>query len=81
VNDLPLAGVSWMDLLAGEGYDTWLVDIRGYGNLTRPPEMAAPAADNEPIVRTPVAVCDIATVVTVIRTRRSVDKINLIGWS
>jgi hypothetical protein len=59
--DLPLAGVSWMDHLAGEGYDTWLVDIRGYGNSTRPPEMAAPAADNEPIVRTPVALCDIAT--------------------
>jgi len=41
--DLPLAGVSWMDHLAGEGYDTWLVDIRGYGNSTRPPEMAVPA--------------------------------------
>jgi pimeloyl-ACP methyl ester carboxylesterase len=79
--DLPLAGVSWMDHLAGEGYDTWLVDIRGYGNSTRPPEMAAPAADNEPIVRTPVSLCDIATAVASIRARRSVDKINLIGWS
>ena len=77
--DLPLAGVSWMDHLAGEGYDTWLVDIRGYGNSTRPPEMAAPAADNEPIVRTPVSLCDIATAVASIRARRSVDKINLIG--
>lgn len=79
--DLPLAGVSWMDHLAGEGYDTWLVDIRGYGNSTRPPEMAAPAAANEPIVRTPVAVRDIATTVAFIRARRSVDQMNLIGWS
>jgi pimeloyl-ACP methyl ester carboxylesterase len=79
--DLPLAGTSWMDHLAGQGYDTWLVDIRGYGNSTRPPEMAAPAAANEPIVRTSVAVGDVATAVAFIRARRGVAKINLIGWS
>jgi pimeloyl-ACP methyl ester carboxylesterase len=79
--DLPLQGMSWMDHLAGEGYDTYLVDIRGYGNSTRPTQMAAPAADNEPIVGTPVAVRDIATTVAFIRSRRGVDKINLIGWS
>jgi pimeloyl-ACP methyl ester carboxylesterase len=79
--DLPLQGTSWMDHLAGEGYDVHLVDIRGYGNSTRPPEMSAPAADNAPIVRTPVAVRDIATTVAFIRARRGVDKINLIGWS
>ena len=39
--DLPLGGTSWMDHLAGKGHDTYLVDIRGYGNSTRPPEMAA----------------------------------------
>jgi len=79
--DLPLGGTSWMDHLAGKGYDTYLVDIRGYGNSTRPPEMAAPAADHEPIVRTVVAVRDIATTVAFIRSRRGIDKINLIGWS
>jgi pimeloyl-ACP methyl ester carboxylesterase len=43
--------------------------------------MAFPAADNQPIVRTPVAVGDIAATVSFIRSRRRIDKINLIGWS
>src|SRR5690349_13878786 len=38
--DLPLDGVSWMDYLAARGYDVWLLDLRGYGRSTRPPEMA-----------------------------------------
>ncbi len=79
--DLPLAGMSWMDHLASGGYDVYLVDIRGYGNSTRPPEMAMPAADNAPIVRTAVAVRDIATTVAFIRSRRGIGKVNLIGWS
>ena len=72
--DLPLAGMSWMDHLAGGGYDVYLVDIRGYGNSTRPPEMAVPAADNAPIVRTDVAVRDIAATVAFIRSRRGVGE-------
>jgi pimeloyl-ACP methyl ester carboxylesterase len=42
--DLPLDGASWMDLIAREGYDVYLLDIRGYGLSTRPPQMDAPAA-------------------------------------
>lgn len=79
--DLPLAGMSWMDHLASGGHDVYLVDIRGYGNSTRPPQMAVPAADNEPIVRTAVAVRDIATTVAFILSRRGIGKLNLIGWS
>jgi pimeloyl-ACP methyl ester carboxylesterase len=79
--DLRLDGLSWMDRLAGQGYDVYLVDIRGYGRSSRPPQMDAPAGDNVPIVRTPVAVRDIATAVAFIRSRRSVEKLNLIGWS
>jgi pimeloyl-ACP methyl ester carboxylesterase len=70
-----------MDHLASRGYDVYLVDIRGYGNSTRPPEMAMPAADNAPIVRTEVAVRDIAATVAFIRSRRGIGKLNLIGWS
>jgi pimeloyl-ACP methyl ester carboxylesterase len=79
--DLKLDGLSWMEHLAGQGYDVYLVDIRGYGLSTRPPEMQLPAGDNPPIVRTPVAVRDIATTVTFIRERRKIEKLNLIGWS
>jgi pimeloyl-ACP methyl ester carboxylesterase len=79
--DLPLDGFSWMDYIAQRGYDVYLVDLRGYGGSTRPPEMEKPAADNPPIVRTDVAVKDIGAVVDHILTRRGVTKLNLMGWS
>ena len=79
--DLPLDGVSWMDYIAQRGYDVYLVDLRGYGGSTRPPEMDKPAADNPPIVRTDVAVEDVAATVDHILARRGVTKLNLMGWS
>jgi pimeloyl-ACP methyl ester carboxylesterase len=79
--DLQLDGVSWMDYIAARGYDVYLVDIRGYGRSTRPPEMEKPAAENEPIVRTPTAVKDVGTAAEFIRKRRGVDKVVLLGWS
>jgi len=79
--DLKLNGLSWMDYIAQHGYDVYLVDIRGYGKSTRPPEMDKPAADNEPIVRTETAVKDVGAAVDFILKRRGVSKINLLGWS
>jgi pimeloyl-ACP methyl ester carboxylesterase len=79
--DLRLDGLSWMDHLAHKGYDVYLVDVRGYGQSTRPAEMEALASDSQPIVRTPVAVRDVASAAAFIRSRRELDKINLIGWS
>ncbi len=79
--DLPLAGVSWMDHIAAAGFDAYLVDVRGYGASTRPPEMDRPAADNPPTVRTDVAVRDVAAAVDFILRRRGLDKLNLVGWS
>src|SRR5580692_3578975 len=79
--DLQLNGLSWMDYIAQHGYDVYLVDIRGYGRSTRPPEMDQPAADNEPIVRTVTAVKDVGAAVNFIRKRRAVPKIDLMGWS
>ena len=79
--DLKLNGLSWMDYIAQHGYDVYLVDVRGYGKSTRPPEMDKPAADNEPIVRTETAVKDVGAAVDFILKRRGVAKINLLGWS
>jgi len=79
--DLKLNGLSWMDYIARHGYDVYLVDLRGYGKSTRPPEMDKPAADNEPIVRTETAVKDVGAAVDFILKRRGVSKINLLGWS
>ncbi len=79
--DLPLNGMSWMDYMAQRGYDVYLVDLRGYGRSTRPPEMSKPAMENPPIVRTATAVKDVGAAVDFIRKRRGVGKINLLGWS
>ena len=79
--DLPLDGFSWMDYIARRGYDVYLVDLRGYGRSTRPPEMEKPAAENPPIVRTDVAVRDVGAAVDHILVRRGVTKLNLMGWS
>lgn len=79
--DLPLEGVSWMDYLACRGFDVYLLDLRGYGQSTRPPEMAKPAEANPPIVTTAVAVRDVGSAVDWILERRSVERLNLLGWS
>jgi pimeloyl-ACP methyl ester carboxylesterase len=79
--DLQLGGLSWMDYIAARGYDVYLLDVRGYGHSTRPPEMAAPPEANPPIVRSPTAVGDIGAVVNVIKARRGIPRLSLIGWS
>jgi pimeloyl-ACP methyl ester carboxylesterase len=79
--DLQLNGLSWMDYIAQRGYDVYLVDLRGYGKSTRPPEMNQPALDNAPIVRTETAVKDVGAAVDFILARRGVAKIDLLGWS
>jgi pimeloyl-ACP methyl ester carboxylesterase len=79
--DLPLNGLSMMDHIARQGWDVYLVDVRGYGGSTRPPEMDKPAQDNKPIVDTPTAVKDVGSAVDHILQKRKVSKINLMGWS
>ena len=79
--DLELSGESWMDYIARRGYDVYLVDLRGYGRSGRPPEMARPPAENPPIVRTDVAVKDVAAAVDHILSRRGLASLDLIGWS
>jgi pimeloyl-ACP methyl ester carboxylesterase len=79
--DLPVAGASTMDVLAAHGWDVWLLDVRGYGRSTRPPEMDNPAPDNKPIVDTATAARDVSSVVDFVMSRRHVEKVNLMGWS
>jgi len=79
--DLKLNGLSSMDYIAQHGYDVYLVDVRGYGRSTRPPEMDKPAADGDPIVRTETAVKDVGAAVDFILKRRGVSRIDLLGWS
>lgn len=79
--DLKLDGVSWMEYMASRGYDVWLLDLRGYGKSTRPPEMADKPEANPPIVRGDTAVKDIGTAVDFILQRRNIPRLNLMGHS
>jgi pimeloyl-ACP methyl ester carboxylesterase len=79
--DLPLGGLSWMDYIAGRGFDVWCLDIRGYGRSTRPPEMAQPPEANPPIVRGETAVADIAAAAGFIRERRGLPRLTQLGYS
>jgi pimeloyl-ACP methyl ester carboxylesterase len=58
-----------------------MVDIRGYGQSSRPPEMDQPAEANHPIVDSEVAARDYAAAADWIRTRRQVPRINVMGHS
>lgn len=79
--DLPLGGESWMDYIAAQGYDVYLVDLPGYGKSTRPPAMEEAADKNPPLTRGDVAVPAIGSAVDYILKRRNLTKIDLLGWS
>ena len=79
--DLSLDGLSWMEYIASHGYDVYLLDIRGYGQSTRPAQMSQPANANPPFATTIDAVHDVQAVVEFVRKHRGIDKVNLLGWS
>src|SRR6202140_987031 len=79
--DLPIEGVSMMDLIAARGYDVYLVVVRGYARPTGPPEMSQPPAANKPIVSTKVAAHDLGAAVDYILKKRKISKIDVMGWS
>jgi pimeloyl-ACP methyl ester carboxylesterase len=79
--DLPLGGQSWMEYVASRGFDVYCLDVRGYGRSTRPKAMSEPMQNNLPVARTPDAVKDITAVLNMVLKRRSVPRLNLLGWS
>lgn len=79
--DLRLDGISWMDVLALQGFDVYFVDLRGYGKSTRPAVMDLPAELNPPIVNTDVAALDYASAAKWVRDRRGLARINVMGHS
>jgi len=79
--DVPLEGASWMDQVARDGFDTWALDLRGYGGSTRPPAMSQPPEAGAPFARTAEAVRDIAAAVEFILARRHATQLTLVGWS
>jgi pimeloyl-ACP methyl ester carboxylesterase len=79
--DLPIEGVSMMDLFARSGFDVYLVDVRGYGRSTRPAEMDQPADANKPIATSEEAGRDLGAAIDYVLNSRHITKLNLMGWS
>lgn len=79
--DVAVPGYSWLEYMAQRGFDAFTLDIRGFGRSTRPPEMREPPHQNLPIVRADQVMRDIDVAVDFIRSKRKVDKVNIIGHS
>jgi pimeloyl-ACP methyl ester carboxylesterase len=79
--DIDLPGGSWMDHAASRGFDTYFVDIRGYGRSTRPAAMDQPPEANPPLADTREAVRDVEAAIEFILARRKAPRLNLLGWS
>jgi pimeloyl-ACP methyl ester carboxylesterase len=79
--DLPIEGQSMMDLFAEAGFDVFLVDVRGYGRSTRPPEMDKPASEGAPVAGSDEAGADLGAAVDYVLKLRGLPKLDLMGWS
>ncbi|MDE2058627.1 MAG: alpha/beta fold hydrolase [candidate division NC10 bacterium] len=79
--DLAVPGYSWLEYVAERGFDAFTLDIRGFGRSTRPAEMKEPPHQNLPLVRADQVMRDIDVAVDYIRSKRKVDKVNIIGYS
>lgn len=81
--DLDFKNISMMRHFAKLGWDTFALDLEGYGLSTRPPVMDAPEAfpDSKAPMSPEVTVADVARVVDFIRDLRGVEKVHLLGWS
>jgi len=79
--DLPVPGGSLARDLAATGRRVYVMDVRGYGASSRPPEMSDPAAAHPPIVRSVDVVNDIAAVVDWVCARTGHEQVALLGWA
>ena len=70
--DMAFAGMSWMDYAAARGFDTYCIDLPGYGRSDRPAQMSEPAENNPPFMRTPDAADCLGKVVDFVCKRRGV---------
>jgi pimeloyl-ACP methyl ester carboxylesterase len=74
---------SLMRHFARAGWDTFALDLEGYGLSTRPPVMDDPAAfpDSKAPIRADVTLRDVDRVVDFISALRGVEQVHLLGWS
>jgi pimeloyl-ACP methyl ester carboxylesterase len=74
---------SLMRYFARAGWDTFALDLEGFGLSTRPPVMDNPDAfpDSKAPIHADVTVRDVELVVDFISALRSVEQVHLLGWS
>lgn len=69
--DVP--GYSWMDELSREGFDTWAIDLHGFGKF-------GALASTQSSAKLSTAVADVSQVIDDIKQRSSTQKVTLVGW-
>jgi len=79
--DIPVPGRSWVEHLAEAGFIVFALDVRGYGQSSRPAAMDLPPEANPPVARAAEAVLDIDDAVLFIRETTGRTRIDLIGGS
>ncbi|MCB1863532.1 MAG: alpha/beta fold hydrolase [Gammaproteobacteria bacterium] len=81
--DLDYENVSMMRHFAKLGWDTFALDLEGYGDSTRPAIMDEPEKypDSKAPINLEVTLDDVTRTVEFIRNLRGVDKVHLLGWS
>jgi pimeloyl-ACP methyl ester carboxylesterase len=79
--DTPIEGYSFMDYLAREGFDVYAVDVRGYGDSSRPSQMDLPSSESEPLGRTESGIRDFTAAVNFVLRTSGISRLNVIGMS
>ena len=79
--DLDVPGGSLAADLAARGFAVYVMDVRGYGASSRPPEMEQPPAAHPPLVRSNEVARDIGAVTDWICSHRHVSRVALFGWA
>lgn len=79
--DNPLPGWSWMDRLAQDGFHVFAVDLRGYGQSSRPASFDRPPLENRPYAKATEVVQDVLDAINFIKARTGYDQIDLLGGS
>lgn len=79
--DNPLPDWSWMDRLALDGFHVFAVDLRGYGQSSRPESFDHPPLENEPYARAKDVEQDVIDAIDFILELTRAEKIDLLGGS
>lgn len=79
--DSPVPGYSLAEDLARAGRIVLTLDLRGWGDSSRPAALDQPASANEPAVSSEEACRDITAVADWAAARYDTDQIDLFGWA